>query len=112
METYVNDTIRLTLDTKIDLSGYATLQIRYEKPDGTTGCWAATICPTDNTRMYYDTVIGDLDQAGEWLFQGVALDVGVKLSGKIWCKIKVKEMLVCCCTTAPPTTVVPTTPAP
>jgi len=112
METFVNDTIRINIDTNIDLSGYATLQIRYQKPDGTTGCWNATICATDNTHMYYDTVIGDLDQVGEWLIQGVALDAGIKLSGKIWCKIKVKSMLVVCCTTVAPTTLAPTTAAP
>ena len=109
METFVNDTIRITIKSHIDLSGYATLQIRYKKPDGTTGCWPAILCPTDNTRMYYDTVIGDLDQEGEWLIQGVALDAGIKLSGKIWCRIKVNEMLVEFCTTVPPTTTVPTT---
>ena len=112
METFVNDTIRITVDANIDLSGYATLQIRYQKPDGTTGCWDATICPTDDTMMYYDTQIGDLDQAGVWLIQGVALDVGVQLSGKIWCKINVKDRLVVYCTTAPPTTSIPTTAVP
>ena len=112
METFVNDTIRITVDADIDLSGYATLQIRYKKPDGTTGCWPATLCPTDDERMYYDTQIGDLDQAGEWLIQGVALDAGVKLSGKVWCKIKVFDMLVLNCTTVAPTTVPPTTAAP
>jgi len=107
METFVNDTIRITIDSNIDLSGYATLQIRYKKPDSTTGYWSATLCPTDNECMYYDTQIGDLDQVGEWLIQGVALDIGVKLSGKIWCKIKVLDMLFLYYTNAPPTTAAP-----
>jgi len=32
MDTFVNDTIRLSVNANIDLSGYATLQIRYKKP--------------------------------------------------------------------------------
>lgn len=108
MDTFVNDTVRITLNTNIDLSGYATLQIRYRRPDGTTGCWPATICPTDNEQMYYDCDLDDLNQAGDWLIQGVALDAGAKLTGK-WCKFKVYESLVEFCTTVPPTTVAPTT---
>ena len=111
MDTFVNDTIRLSVNANIDLSGYAVLQIRYKKPDGTTGCWVATICATDDTYMYYDTVIGDLDQAGEWLVQGMALDAGVRLTGK-WCSFMVYDPLREFCTTVAPTTMVPTTAAP
>ena len=111
-ELFVNDTVRLVIDTNLNLSGYTTLQMGYMKPDGSTGCWAATIYPTDNTKMYYETQIGDIDQAGEWLMQGVALASGVKVSGKIWCRFKVLNMLVANCTTAPPTTAPPTTPIP
>lgn len=111
METFVNDTIKLTVNTNIDISGYATLQIRYRKPGGTTGCWAATICPTDNECMYYDLAIGDLDQVGQWLIQGIALDAGARLTGR-WCSFYVHDSLVEFCTTIAPTTVAPTTAAP
>ena len=106
METFVNDTIRITLNANIDLSGYATLNIRYKKPDGTTGCWVATICPTNNEYMFYDCDIDDLDQAGDWLIQGVALDIGVKLTG-LWCKFTVHDSLVEFCTSVAPTTTAP-----
>lgn len=108
METFVNDTIRITINANIDLSGYATLNIRYRKPDGTTGCWVATISPTDNEQMFYDCDIDDLDQVGEWIIQGVALDGGVKLTGT-WCKLVVRDSLVEFCTSLSPTTVAPTT---
>jgi len=108
MDTFVNDTPRLTVDANIDISGYATLQIRYKKPDGTTGCWDATLCPTDDECMYYDPAIGDLDQEGEWLIQGVALDAGVRLTGR-WCSFEVYDPLAMYCTTVAPTTAVPTT---
>jgi hypothetical protein len=106
METFVNDTIRLTVNTNIDISGYATIQIRYRKPDGATGCWTATICPTDNECMYYDLTIGDLDQVGEWLIQGIALDAGAQLTGQ-WCSFYVHDPLVEFCTTVAPTTAAP-----
>jgi len=103
METFVNDTIRITINANIDLSGYATLNIRYRKPDGTTGCWVATICPTNNEYMFYDCAIDDLDQVGELIIQGVALDAAAKLTGT-WCKLTVRDSLVEFCTSVAPTT--------
>lgn len=108
MDTYVNDTVRITVDADLDLSGYATLQIRYQKPDGTKGCWTATIDPGDDERMYYDCIYGDLDVAGEWIIQGIAVDAGVRLTGR-WCSFDVYDPIRQTCTTAAPTTAVPTT---
>jgi len=111
METFVNDTPRLTVDAGIDISGYATKQIRYIRPDGTLGCWGATQDPDDNQRLYYDCAIGDLNQSGEWIVQGIALDAGVRLTGR-WCSFDVHDPIRQTCTTAAPTTVPPTTAAP
>lgn len=111
METFVNDTVQLTIDADIDVSGYSDLQIRYRKPDGTTGCWAAALYPGTTTYITYTCVYGDLDVAGEWLIQGIALDTGVRLTGR-WNRFKVLTPLMTNCTTAPPTTAVPTTAAP
>ena len=108
METFVNDTPRITLDTGIDVYGYSTLQIRYRKPDGTTVCWDATLCAANDECLYYDVQLYELDKEGEWLVQGVALDTGVRLTG-LWCKINVHDPLANFCTTVPPTTAVPTT---
>jgi hypothetical protein len=56
--------------------------------------------------MYYDLTIGDLDQVGEWLIQGIALDAGVQLTGQ-WCSFYVHDPLVEFCTTVAPTTAAP-----
>jgi hypothetical protein len=61
----------IELETFIDLSD-AVLLIKYRKPDGKTGQWNATKNSTDNTKMYYDLVAGDLDQAGNWTFWAYA----------------------------------------
>ena len=51
METFVGDSIKLMLDTNQDLSGYSNLFIKYIRPDGTTGNWASSECPTNNNVM-------------------------------------------------------------
>lgn len=103
METFVNDTVKFTIDTNIDVSGYSTLSIKYKKPDGTTGCWSATVCPADNNCMTYTCAYGDLDIAGEWLIQALAQDTGVQLTG-LWEKFQVHNPLAEWCTTPVPTT--------
>jgi len=108
METFVNSTVRIRLFTDLDVSGYTTLLIKYRKPDRTVGCWDATLDPADNEYIYYNTVIGDLDQAGTWLLQAAAEDVGVLLHG-LWAKLEVHDPITATC---PPTTVAPTTPGP
>lgn len=108
METFVNDTVQLTIDTNIDVSGYSILQVRYRKPDRTTGCWDASLCPFSNECITYTCVYGDLDQPGRWLIQAVALDIGVRLTGR-WVEFLVHDPLVEFCTTVAPATGVPTT---
>lgn len=108
METFVNDTIQLIIDTNIDVSGYTILQVRYRKPDGTLGCWAASLCPANDDCMTYTCVCGDLDQSGRWLIQAVVLNAGVRLTGR-WIEFIVHDPLVEFCTTVAPTTVPSTT---
>jgi hypothetical protein len=109
MDTFVNDTIQLNINTNIDISGYATIFIKYRRPDGTVGCWIAALCIGDNSCMTYTTINGDLDQSGEWLIQAVAEDVGVALHGR-WTSFDVHEPLTATC--PPLTTLAPTTAAP
>ena len=113
MYPFVNYTIQLIVDANIDISGYATIFIKYRKPDGTVGCWTTALCAGDDNCMNYTTIIGDLDQPGEWIIQAVAEDAGVALHGT-WTSFDVHKPLTATCpplTTAPPTTVVPTTAA-
>ena len=115
MDTFVNDTIQLIIDTNIDVSGYIIRMIKYRKPDGTIGCWPAALCLANNNCLTYTTSIGDLDQPGEWLIQASVRDTGVALHGA-WIAFDVHRPLLATCppptttlTTAPPTTTVPTT---
>lgn len=73
-ETFVGDTIRIYLNTSIDLTTYSTYKIKYKKPDGTTDEWTATLDSGNTKRIYYDTTISDLDLAGTWTLQAEVLD--------------------------------------
>lgn len=90
METFVGDTIKIILKTGIDLSGFSDLRIRYRKPDGTTGEWAAEVSLENSTYMEYTTSQSDLDQSGKWTFQAFARDedTAVLLRGK-WVNLEV-----------------------
>ena len=81
METFVGDTVKITLHTGIDLTSYSTLEIIYRKPDGTPGSWTAIIDPDRSTHMYYTTISTDLDQAGEWVLEAYAAGGGTVLHG-------------------------------
>lgn len=111
MHTYVGDTIKISLDTHIDLSGYATLQIKFRRPNRTIGKWTATIDPDDNEKMYYETAEADLNLPGMWSLQANAKNnpTNEDLHG-LWVLLDVK--LPYGDTTTPPTTVAPTTLAP
>lgn|GEM_PF-4448114 len=67
MATYVGDTPLIKYDCGEDITDLATTpKLHYAKPDGTTGNWT----PNLSTRyVQYQTVTGDIDQAGLWLFQ-------------------------------------------
>ena len=111
METFVGDTIRISLLTNIDLSGYATLQIKFRRPNRTIGKWSATIDPTDDMIMYYDTDEDDLNLAGKWSLQANAKNnpTNKDLHGA-WVPLDVLTPYGD--TTTPPTTLEPTTVAP
>lgn len=80
-ETFVGDTIRITLRTGIDISTYATLKMKYVKPSGVKGEWIATKDPADNTKIYYVTEESDLDESGLWALQAHVEDLDFSLTG-------------------------------
>lgn len=108
METFVGDTIEINVETGIDLSSYATLQIKFRRPNMSMGIWAATIDPADDTRMYYETDETDLNMEGTWYLQANAKNgaPAVDLHGQ-WVPIKVQTPFAD--TTSSPTTLAPTT---
>lgn len=112
METFVGDTPKIILKTRIDLSSYDVLWIKFKRPDRTTGHWVATQSGTDVTWMEYQLVEVDLDMPGDWVLQAHAHDSiapTAALHGK-WVDLKVLSPLPE--TTTPPTTLAPTTLAP
>jgi len=64
--------IRLTTD--LDISGASALSVKYRKPSGTTGSWTGTLNGTNNLQ-YTTTDADDLDEAGDWSFQGLVTGV-------------------------------------
>ena len=64
------------IETQLDLDTATTLEIKYKKPDGSSGTFTAVketkTAPRSNTRYglkYITTAVGDLDQAGDWEVQ-------------------------------------------
>lgn len=109
METFVGDTIKIVLMTYVDLSGYALLQMKFKKPSGRTGFWAAIISLSDQTWMEYTTLATDIDEPGEWTIQAHVEDPGVSLHGLF---ANFTALTPFPETTKPPTTPGPTTAAP
>lgn len=59
--------IRITPATDEDINSAVSAQIRYRKPSKIVGFWEATIV---NGALEYVTQENDIDEAGEWFFQG------------------------------------------
>jgi hypothetical protein len=79
---YQNDVgIALTVTTGLTLTGGA-VSLRVKKPSGIHVTWAATIDPTDATRLIYTTLLGDLDEAGKHFLQSYAVLGGQTLRGE------------------------------
>jgi len=86
METFVGDTVKITLSTGVDLTGHTQLLIKYEKPDKSTGSWVPI--PAGSYSMEFNTVTSTLDQRGTWRLQAFAAFGVARLHGK-WVELKV-----------------------
>ena len=73
---YTGTRITISLDTRVDLSGYGELKIRYKKPSGVVGEWAAQLSYFSNV-SYSVSNTSILNESGDWRLQ-----VYVKLGGK------------------------------
>ena len=82
MEAFVNDTVKLLLDTKTDVSIFSVVRIKYKKPNGVTGYWSAAACPSNNDYVQYMTEENDLDIAGTWKVQVYVSEDGEHYHGK------------------------------
>ena len=88
METFVGDSIKITLSTNIDLTGHTEMLIKYEKPDKSTGSWISVIPPGTTSEMEYNTVTTTLDQRGTWRLQAFVVFGIERLHGR-WAELKV-----------------------
>jgi hypothetical protein len=59
--------VEIRLDTGQSLDGASSLKILVKKPNGTETEWGAS--QYDSTTIYYATVDGDLDEAGDYVLQ-------------------------------------------
>ncbi len=70
------------LDAGEDITTATLIQIKYKKPDDTTGVWVAAA--TDITYAVYTTqFITDLDQLGKWKIQLYVEMDGAKVHGPV-----------------------------
>jgi len=82
METFVGDTVKILIDTDIDLSGFDEIKILYRKPDGSIGEWEAAVCPDDDTYIQYQCNISTLDMSGTWKLQAFVSNDNEQYHGK------------------------------
>jgi hypothetical protein len=75
---YKGQTITLTLDTDVDITGFDGF-IRYRKPNGVEGEWSGTV---SNDTVSYDIQTGDIDTAGVWYVQAKATQAAEVRFGK------------------------------
>lgn len=59
-------TLELTIAAGIDITGASSTVIRFIKPTGTTGTWAATVDDAAEGTISYDITAAELDSAGSW----------------------------------------------
>jgi hypothetical protein len=60
--------LRITVRTVTDLEGVLGAAIRYRKPDGSTGEFAAGVGDTAKGVIFHEVIEGEIDQAGWWVF--------------------------------------------
>ena len=60
--------LRITLKTFTDLEGVISAIIKYIKPNGSTGEYAAAIGDTAKGVIFHECIEGDLDVSGWWSF--------------------------------------------
>ena len=69
MSTYFqNQPLKILLTVGQDVTGSTDMQIRYTKPNGTTGSWSASSTDTTGGKIAVSTTDGTLDSTGSWRF--------------------------------------------
>jgi hypothetical protein len=60
--------LRIILKTFVDLEGIISAVIKYRKPDGSIGEFAAGVGDTARGVIFHECIEGELDMAGWWVF--------------------------------------------
>jgi len=60
--------LRITLNTFTDLEDILSAVIKYRKPDGKTGEFAAAVGDTAKGVIFHECIEGELDVSGWWSF--------------------------------------------
>ena len=60
--------LRITLKTFCDLAGVLSAVIRFRKPDGRSGEFAAAVADTVEGVIFHECIEGDIDVSGWWVF--------------------------------------------
>jgi hypothetical protein len=81
MNNYINTSYEFQARTDKDLRTATVLRIYYQKPDGSSDFWPATL--KNGNTLIYTTMA---DQPGWWTFQPYA-----EIGGKTWRGEEVKE---------------------
>lgn len=71
--------LTITLDTGINISTATTTNIKYKKPDGSSGSFTGSLSGT--TKITYQCDDSSLDMAGYWDFQSHVVIGGVTAFG-------------------------------
>lgn len=74
------EAIEIILDSKIDLAQGITPRIRYKKPNGTIGYFAATI--KEGNKVYYKTSALDIPDINNWEFRASIMIGGTEKLGE------------------------------
>ena len=82
---------KIILSVGVDISAATTRQIKYRKPDGTTGAWTA-IEESTTSISYTTTAVTDLNISGTWQLQAYVITPSWTTHGEI-VRLKVKETL-------------------
>ena len=86
METFVGDTVNISLGTGVDLTTATVLLIKYRKPDDSVGSWVPILDGSE--AVQFNTITSTLDQRGTWTLQAYAEFGAARLHGK-WVEMKV-----------------------
>ena len=60
--------LRITLNTYTDLEGIEAATIKYHKPNGKTGEFAAAVGDTAKGVIFHEVIEGEIDVSGWWAF--------------------------------------------